>query len=111
MTKYHAVYLVSNYGKATDEILDSMKALNHEDPEISMIQAELIYCLDNEMVFTLADFYIRRTGRLYFDIHSIVPSIAVVANHFQEYFSWSNERVEQEKADITSAIHEVSKFE
>ena len=111
LTKYHAVYLVTNYGKATDGILERMAAFTNEDAEIRLIRAELKHCLENEMVFTLADFYIRRTGRLYFDISSIIPSMATILNDFQEYFSWPNERMKLEEASMKKAIHEVSVFE
>lgn len=110
LNKYYAFYLVSNYGKATDTIIQTINQFDNKDPRLRLIRAELSYCLQNEMVFTLKDFYIRRTGRLYFDIHSISETMETVLKDLKTYFNWDNQREQYEKKTMNEAIKEVSEF-
>tara|TARA_R110000796_G_scaffold96719_4_gene203278 strand:- start:52601 stop:54247 length:1647 start_codon:yes stop_codon:yes gene_type:complete len=110
LEKYYAGYLVSNYGKVTDEIIEGMNAFDSKALHLKLIRSELRYCLENEMVFSIQDFYIRRTGRLYFDIHSIKPTLEVILKDFQNHFGWSAEKVLSEKEAMEKAIEEVSVF-
>lgn len=111
LEQYYAGYLVSNYGKATDEIIEGMAAFDSKALHLKLIRSELRYCLENEMVFSIQDFYIRRTGRLYFDIHSIKPTLEVILKDFQNHFGWSEEKTLSEKKAMEKAIEEVSVFE
>ena len=45
LTSYDAFYLVSNYGKAADAIIEGMGELNDEDLSIRLIRSELRYCI------------------------------------------------------------------
>lgn len=110
LEKYYAGYLVSNYGKATDKVIEGMAVFDNKMPKLKLIRSELSYCLENEMVFSIQDFYIRRTGRLYFDIHSIKPTLEVILKDFQNHFDWSAEKTLSEKEAMEKAIEEVSVF-
>jgi len=63
---YEAWYLVTNYGKQTELILENFRGLSDADPHWRMVH--------NPM-----DFLIRRTGRLYFDIESVREHLEQVA--------------------------------
>lgn len=61
---------VYRYGSNTSQLLEI--AYNNfkrykDDKDKLMILTELIYCIENESVFNISDFLIRRTSRLYFD--------------------------------------------
>ena len=111
LTSYDAFYLVSNYGKAADDIIAGMDAFNNEDLSIRLIRSELKHCIDNELCFSLRDFFIRRTGRLYFDIHSISHTFDAILADFQHYFNWSAEQVQKETQAMDEEIRKVSVFE
>jgi glycerol-3-phosphate dehydrogenase len=68
---YDAWYLVTNYGRQTDEIIKTYRKLRDADRHWRLMKAELHYGLAYEMVQNPLDFLIRRTGRLYFDILSV----------------------------------------
>ena len=85
---YFSWYLVTNYGHAAQEILDSMIHFKNS-PEISLTRAELAHCLEKELVFTLEDFYVRRTGRLYFEIGNIAITKEFIIEDFANYFDWT----------------------
>jgi glycerol-3-phosphate dehydrogenase len=110
LDKYFALYLVSNYGLATDKIIVGMDEFKDLAPEHRLIRSELKYCIENEMVFSLPDFFIRRTGRLYFDINSVRSNFNLILNDFESYFGWSKEKVKAEREAMEVAILEVSVF-
>lgn len=58
--------LVYKYGSNTETILDTAVKQFSEN-ELGLIKAEMLYCIQEEMTVTLSDFFIRRTGRLYFE--------------------------------------------
>jgi len=68
---YEAWYLVTNYGRQTARILENFRKLKDTDPRWRLMKAELQFGLEYEMIQNPMDFLIRRTGRLYFDIHSV----------------------------------------
>ncbi len=101
LDSYFSWYLVTNYGSAAKEIFNSIVNFKNS-PEISLTRAELAYCLEKEFVFTLEDFYVRRTGRLYFEIQNITLTRQFIIEDFANYFNWT----EAEKAKKVAAFDE-----
>jgi glycerol-3-phosphate dehydrogenase len=60
----YADYLVGNYGKQSDIILKIYEEMKHNDKDVKLGLAELEFTLKNEAVFSLLDFFEKRTGRL-----------------------------------------------
>lgn len=60
----HGLY--HKYGSNALEIIASIN-WQTEDRALAILQAELTYSLENEMISELSDFLVRRTGRLYFE--------------------------------------------
>ena len=96
MDPYYAWYLVTNYGKTCKAILDDAKANSTALNEASLILAEAKYCIENEMTNTLEDFFVRRTGRLYFNIDSVIEHKERILDYFSKTLDWSEERIKQE---------------
>jgi glycerol-3-phosphate dehydrogenase len=86
----HVNYLVANYGKQCDTILDRLRANLEKDTDIALVKAELWHCLEYEMVLTPEDFLVRRTGMLYFDLPRLQKVKEVVFLEFQSFFNWSS---------------------
>lgn len=109
---YAATYLVQNYGKQTDKILEYFEELHvsGEDIRLGLAKAELKFCIEFELTQRPMDFFNRRTGRLYFEIDTIPFLIDPILKEFQMYFSWPKDRLEEERAIILQAIEEVSVF-
>jgi glycerol-3-phosphate dehydrogenase len=108
---HFAEFLVSNYGRQTDVILDHMQSISENDPEICMSLAELKFCLENEAVHSLLDFFDRRTGRLYFYIQSIEKIKQPALNYLSQHLGWSKKREKQEIDDLDRAIKLASRFQ
>ena len=100
---HYTPYLVENYGETARIIIVKASALELE-PEIAVMKTELAYCLAKEMVMKPADFFERRTGRLYFDIQSIQRNLDPILDDFKTYFKWSDEQLASEKQEMVDLI-------
>jgi glycerol-3-phosphate dehydrogenase len=109
LSDYHAWYLATTYGKQALTILDKMETFP-EGGEAGFVRAELWYGLEYEMVNSLTDFYVRRTGRLYFDIASIAATQEVVTNDMAAYFDWDAERVALERKGLEDLVFDAGCF-
>ncbi|MGI9544760.1 MAG: glycerol-3-phosphate dehydrogenase/oxidase [Cyclobacteriaceae bacterium] len=105
-----ANYLVSNYGRQTDEILDKMADYQDDEPDVALARAELWYTVNNEMVHQPLDFIGRRSGRLYFDIRSVPPLIPSLFKDLAHYFNWSENEQVKAKEDLDRALFEAENF-
>lgn len=102
---YYAWYLTTTYGKNTDAILNKIDFFINGTPLENLIRAELWYCIHYEMTNSLADFFVRRTSRLYFNIPSISKYSEIILKDFKKYLDWDDKRVifEKEKMDLLLA--------
>ncbi len=89
---YQAWYYTSNYGKQTDIILKKFNFFINATPIERLIRAELWYTVHHEMVNGLSDFFVRRTGRLYFDIESVHQFRHIVEEDLIKYLKWDEAR-------------------
>jgi len=110
LDSYYATYLVANYGRQSEEILDKF---GHYDQraEAALARAEAWFCVRQELALTLLDFFDRRTGRLYFHLPSILPLLDIIGEDFAAYFNWSDEKLAGEKEQVLAAIRHVTDFE
>lgn len=106
---YFAWYLVTNYGHAAVSILDNIVHFKNS-PEIALTRAELAYCLANEYVFTLSDFYVRRTGKLYFEIQNINLTKSYIIDDFVSYFAWNEEEKSKYVADFEQEYKDATTY-
>ncbi|WP_234859465.1 glycerol-3-phosphate dehydrogenase/oxidase [Aquimarina aquimarini] len=95
---YYSSYLVSTYGKQTDVILNKTRSFTNEMMIERLIRAELWYSVYYEMTNGLADFFVRRTGRLYFDIDSVYRYRSLILHDLVDYLNWDKPRVTQENS-------------
>ncbi|MCH3881324.1 glycerol-3-phosphate dehydrogenase/oxidase [Tenacibaculum aquimarinum] len=105
-----AEYLVYNYGKQTDVILKKFDALSDENQQEKMIKAEVWFTIENEMVCTPTDFFMRRTGRLFFDINSVYKYQELVLKEFVNYFNWDTNTVKKHQKELEEKIALASNF-
>ncbi len=109
-TKYDAWYLVTTYGKQTQTILENYAVVKGKDAATRLILAELQFGVDHEMVQNPMDFFIRRTGRLYFDIGSVRQYKETVLEAFQTAYGASAGQVEAWRTLLEEELEEHSHF-
>ena len=110
LSKAQVSYLVHNYGKQTDVILANVDLQQGSSSTEALILAELEFCLQQEMVLTPLDFYLRRTGRVFFDIKSVHETKEAVLDTFTTYFTWSPERRKLQAEALEACLHGSTQF-
>ncbi len=106
-----AEYLVSNYGKQSKKILNTIEKLKPKvDPEEALIMAELSYCLKNELVMSSVDFLERRTGRLYFDMASVQKFYRKVHDQIASVRKLNDKQKKQDLDTIESVLKKTLAF-
>ena len=108
--EHDAWYLVTNYGKQAEIILENYKKLTDEDVYVRMIKAELEYGIQYEMIHTPMDFLIRRTGRLYFDIDSVRNYLEPILAEFKSVFDLDDATIESYRGIMQYEIDDHSNF-
>jgi len=109
-TEYDAWFLVTNYGKQTEMILETYNSLKDTDKYIRMAKAELRFGIDYEMVQNPMDFFIRRTGRLYFDIDSVRHLMEPVLKEFKSIFKVDDAQILSWREALQAELEEHSNF-
>jgi glycerol-3-phosphate dehydrogenase len=112
LSGYTPRYLVENYGGQTDMILQRFKdELRQEyDAELALLKAEAWFCVHHEMVTGLSDFFVRRTGLLYFEIRKVVHHKQAMALYLKDLLAWDSERLLDELKQLEALIAEVTEF-
>lgn len=106
---YYAWYLTTNYGKESEMIVEKMKEFT-DSSEIALIRSEVWYSVHHEMTNSLEDFFVRRTGRLYFDINSVVQTREVITDDLASYLNWNKERVVKEQNHLDELLYDATHY-
>ncbi len=104
--------LVRRYGTNVDEVLERVRKLRPSAgterlPE-EAVRAELSYSIEREMTVKAVDFFVRRTGALYFDIHWVNRWKVQVISWMKEYFDWSEETAAANTQELEARLHEAT---
>ena len=102
----YAPYLVHTYGRQTAMILEHFSSLVNDDAEVNLGRSELWFSIQHEMVLLPLDFFIRRTGMLFFDINRVAKLLDTLTDEFQRNFDWTPDKVASEKDKVKQAIRE-----
>lgn len=108
--KHDAWYLVTTYGKQSESIFELYAKIKGDKPKERMIRAEAQFAIAHEMALNPLDFFIRRTGRLYFDIDSVRKYKKPVFEEFQKAYNYSEEEMEAFSKELDAQLTEHSDF-
>lgn len=111
LTESAAEKLVRRYGSNIDQVFEIYK----NEVEIALIEgfdpvvyASLLYAINYESAYTPADFFIRRTGALFFDINWVKENKESVSLYMNKVFNWTDEQDKKYKSELEQAIFEAS---
>ncbi|MEK4761466.1 glycerol-3-phosphate dehydrogenase/oxidase [Viridibacillus sp. FSL E2-0187] len=113
LTKEEAHMLVSKYGtniQAIFNIIHTLKVNNSVEDLPIAIHAQLLYAIQYEMAQTPADFFVRRSSRLLFDIDSVYNHKEAVVKLMKKYLSYSTAQEEQYRLELDQILFEASHF-
>ncbi len=105
-----AASLIHLYGRQTDHIIDRMMANRTADPDLDLLLAELWYLLHHEMIVKANDFFVRRTGLLYFDLPRLVKLLDPALQSMAHYLNWDIDRLREERSSIEEIIQQTLLF-
>jgi len=105
--------LFYRYGMNIDKV--SEKAFDFytetRDTNYSWLKAELLYCVNNESIATLSDFFIRRTGMIFFYIDEIYQIYETAAEILSEFLNWDSETKQKNIEDLKLELKRATVFE
>ncbi len=105
-----ASYLVENYGKQAEHIVAGMEKIDDPDAALRLIKSELRYTVAKEMVCTANDFFIRRTGSLYFDIGRVLRYKDDIVDELAVLLNWDEQVKKNETIRLDTAIQQARSF-
>lgn len=95
--------LARRYGSNVERVYERYADYTAKTDRLGMpadLFASLLYGLEEELVMTPEDFFVRRTGALYFDRATVVRWKGDVLSFMGAYFGWS----EEEKAEHSKSL-------
>jgi glycerol-3-phosphate dehydrogenase len=115
LTDKEADQLVRKYGSNIDEVYHLMDQHRLEAADYGLpvwLLAVLIYSIEQEMTLKPVDFFIRRTGALFFNIDFVKRWGEPVIAYMRDHFSWTSEQaikyMEELKKHLSEAVIPVS---
>ncbi|MBK7149269.1 MAG: glycerol-3-phosphate dehydrogenase/oxidase [Bacteroidetes bacterium] len=90
------------YGKNTSVILKQLQAIKdkYQTIEQACLAAEVSYALEHEMIVTPADFFIRRTGKIFFNREQSLGQIPEANTLIADYLSQVNAQSKKQLTEV-----------
>ncbi len=110
LTDQDGWYLVTTYGRQAELILLQFSTSDISDAQQGLIRAELVFCMQNEAIQKVTDFFIRRTGRLFFDIDSVIANREYVLQFMAAELSWTQERLLAETHELAEKLYDAQHY-
>lgn len=107
---YFAEYITHNYGTQGDTIIGLMEQREEQDPSLRLLLAELDFAIKWELVQKPVDFFIRRTGLIYFDIDRVRAYRSAILDAFSKKWNWGTLQLDQAQKELDDVLLEASEF-
>lgn len=107
LSREDAEKLARRYGSNAGILFDIARSSAAEATRFGLslaLYAEVIYAIDYEMASTPADFFIRRTGALLFDIASVQRNKTAVSSVMADYLSYSEEALQRYTIELEQEL-------
>ncbi|GEK35292.1 glycerol-3-phosphate dehydrogenase/oxidase [Kurthia sibirica] len=102
LTEKEAAHLAQHYGANVDQVFAFVQDAPKTIPAI--IYAQLQYGMTNELVQHPNDFFIRRTGNMFFNIKEVIDHKDVVLQLMNEQLQWTDDLFTKFTADVDNEI-------
>ncbi|MES5953717.1 aerobic glycerol-3-phosphate dehydrogenase [Bacillus fungorum] len=107
LTKAQAEEFAKFYGSNVDVLFDLAKKHKDEAKEYNMpldVLIPLVYAMDYEMTAKPVDFFVRRRGAVFFNIHWVYEWKEAVINYMAAKLGWSKEEQMKYTAELEKAL-------
>jgi glycerol-3-phosphate dehydrogenase len=109
LTENEAEKLVKRYGSNIKYVYETIRDSGKEAKKHSLsleVFASLLYGIEREMVTTPADFFIRRTGALLFDMDWVTKWKDNVIKYMAGYLEWTKEEEYRYRQELEQHLHD-----
>lgn len=105
-TKVESDQLARKYGSNVEKIIMLWEKYKDDKPEnlSSFVFVQLIYGIYHEMTIKPTDFFIRRTGALYFNIKWVEFWKEPVLQYMATIFGWSQQEIDKYRMELSNSI-------
>ncbi|MCL6587199.1 MAG: glycerol-3-phosphate dehydrogenase/oxidase [Anoxybacillus sp.] len=103
-TKAEGERLAKQYGTNVDRIFTLSKDYEENCGLSREVFATLVYALEGEMAVKPSDYFIRRTGALFFNIHWVRTWKDAVIRFMTEYWQWPEEMTREYTEELETAL-------
>lgn len=93
LTKEEAAYLAQHYGSNVEKVFSYVANANDTMPKA--LFAQLQYGIEHELVTTPVDFFVRRTGNMFFNIASVLAHKEAVIDHMAQQLNWTDAQLSE----------------
>ncbi|WP_026907151.1 glycerol-3-phosphate dehydrogenase/oxidase [Paucisalibacillus globulus] len=103
--------IVKRYGSNIDVVFEiyQREKINAEAENMDpFVFAMLRYALEYELAYKPVDFFIRRTGALFFNIHWVEEHKDPVIAYMAKVFSWSNVQIQKYTEELNQLMYEAT---
>ncbi|QTD42253.1 glycerol-3-phosphate dehydrogenase/oxidase [Sporosarcina sp. Te-1] len=105
ISKEEGFRLASSYGTNVGIVFNYAHAMTAEQDDIpAVLKAEILYAIHYEMAMTPADFFIRRTGDLYFNIQKVKEYKKGVTDYMSRLLSYSAQQETRYRQELQQQI-------
>lgn len=102
--------LASKYGSNVDKLFNIAQIAQDKDLNLPLeLYVELVYSVQNEMVFKPTDFLIRRSGKLYFNINEVKQYKDAVVEELAKLLNYTQSQQNEFTKEINVAIEEATR--
>ena len=108
LTANESVLLINRYGSNIDSVFSIIKHITDTEtsPIPATLRAQLLYCIEYEMCVAPSDFFIRRTGALYFDIALVKKWKDDLSIYIKHQLAWGDDLMELFDVELQKRIDE-----
>ncbi len=107
LTKEETKLLILRYGSNVPKLFDYYKKALEDDSDIHPVtKAMLLYSIEHELTCKPVDFFIRRTGALFFDINWVQQEKDAVTDEMQHIFKWTDEQKDVYTKELENLLYE-----
>ena len=101
--------LASKYGSNVDKLFAIAQLTNEKDLNMPLeLYVQLVYSVQNEMVYKPTDFLIRRTGKLHFDINTVKQYKQAIIDELDKLLNYTAEQKNEFSKEVDEAIEEAT---
>lgn len=103
-----AQLLIHRYGSNVETVFDFYKEGAEQHDMDPLVYASLRYAIEYERAYTPADFFIRRTGALFFDLDWVKRHKDRVIDFMMQEFRWTDNQLGQYTTELDRLIFEAA---